>query len=567
MNCRLQLHLLFYITVVNMSICQLLYESGVSIVTILLDLDIALTTCTNIEEIMDGHNNDMISEHNARELVTIFDKLADCRIVNAILTSKIVPVPASIHRHPKVLRTATINHSLRNDTLQRSYTRTDAYNALYNNDMLISINDGIPDAFQNGLRVKYAIIRWIPPLNDNMAYYSSITKLIIRGGSLIITRAPFTKSLRYLNISYRCDMNDDALRLCDAIETLDASNNEHITSCAPFAKTLRILHARNTCGINDDALLSCIGIIELDAGGNCKITTCKPFAHTLKILYAEMQFELNTHKYIPEKNCGITDDGLSLCTNIISLYASNNLKITTCAPFGHTLKILHADMCSRITDDGLSSCTAIRELRACGNNKITTCAPFAHTLKILSADTDYYGNICGITDAGLSLCTAIEKLSAVDNSQITTCKPFANTLKALNASKEWCGITDAGLKTCYRIKTLDANHNHKITTCKPFSKSLYELDASYSCGITDAGLEMCYNINDLDASHNPNITACIPFAKSLKHLSACGKTCGISNEGLQLCKSLTSIACDRNTKIDDIYTKICTRDKDATHRY
>jgi len=248
-----------------------------------------------------------------------------------------------------------------------------------------------------------------------------IVELNAQNKPQIRTCAPFAYSLKKLNASndldasdiHCCGILDAGLSLCSIICKLNADRNSNITTCAPFAKSLKILYASEHCGISDTGLSKCIAIKKLCANDNPKITTCKPFARTLVILEAY-------------GDSGICDEGLSRCTTITNLMVANNPRITTCAPFSKTLNKLDAsnflnlicrddvyEYCG-IGDEGLTMCNSIKILQADDNQKITTCAPFAHTLKHLFANYD-----CGICDKGLQLCDALTYVSARDNDKIT----------------------------------------------------------------------------------------------------------------------------------------------------
>jgi len=583
---------------------------------ILRDLDIVTTVQHDeIEKIQDGCT-DMISEYNAKELATIFDKLAKRTIVNAILKLDIAPI-----NNPVVMRTATINHASFEHTIGDIYARTNMYSPLYYRNVAIWANNKLQDAIRNGLRIQHMMIHDNPITNDTIECCTSLVDLSIFGDIPITTFAPFAKTLRTLFLDDVHQICDDTLSPCTNIVNLNVSKNRKITTCAPFAKSLKRLRAEmyidddgelideNACAITDISISLCTNIEILYVTNNINITTCAPFAHTLEILHAESY-------------CGITDDGLFLCTRLYALYATGNACITTCAPFADTLEILYAefDGCMNrcgITDAGLSLCTKICKLRVCENPYTSTCTPFAHTLKILNVSIEHtlnknYGRC--MSDAGLTLCSTIYKLNANHNPNITTCAPFAKSLEILDASYS-CGISDAGLSNCIAISELYANGNSKITTCKPFAKTLTKLCANMSgigdngisrcisityldasdnskittcepfaksliilhastlfarnpvwhrtpCGIGDAGLKMCHRIKDLRANDNQQITTCDPFAHTLNTLFACGDS-GICNKSLQLCNSLTYVNILHNEKINKDYIK--THNKNVQH--
>jgi len=106
-------------------------------------------------------------------------------------------------------------------------------------------------------------------------------------------------------------------------------------------------------------------------------------------------------------------------------------------------------------------------LHMSNNMYITTCAPFAASLVELLC----CGKSCNMGDSGLLLCKNLKILHADNNKNITTCAPFANSLIELLASGN-SGISDIGISTCYNLTIISTYSNNKITTCAPFAKSL-----------------------------------------------------------------------------------------------
>ena len=131
------------------------------------------------------------------------------------------------------------------------------------------------------------------------------------------------------------------------VTSLSVSGCRNITSLQPLASQIWSLKANvSNCGIGDAGLAAATRIVELDAGGNAKITTCAPFACSLRILRAW-------------GGCGIGDAGLAAATGIVELNADDNAKITTCGPFACSLRILHAGGDCGIGDAGLAAATGI----------------------------------------------------------------------------------------------------------------------------------------------------------------------------------------------------------------
>ena len=99
------------------------------------------------------------------------------------------------------------------------------------------------------------------------------------------------------------------------VTSLSVSGCRNITSLQPLASQIWSLKANGSnCGIGDAGLAAATRIVELDAGYNAKITTCAPFACSLRILRAW-------------GDC-IGDAGLAAATGIVELNAYDNAKIT-----------------------------------------------------------------------------------------------------------------------------------------------------------------------------------------------------------------------------------------------
>jgi len=342
------------------------------------------------------------------------------------------------------------------------------------------------------------------------------------------------------------------LTICDKLALHDIINKiftHHKISIVPYA-SLIIYHA-----LSDDAL------IELYAK-----TGAYNLLTAYKLLHGCIHYDTSKHRYsfehyhrifrdatrnglrvinISARDEFINDDHIQYCTFLTTLTIHDtDCKITTCAPFAKSLKVLSAINYSHFGDEILRSCTSIVELYAKDNHRITTCAPFANSLEILDASS-----YCGIGDDGLTSCRFIKNLIASNNIKITTCNPFANSLKILKASGN-CGIADISIVSCHNIKELYVYANRKITTCAPFAKSLKLLSAPYNHGICDNSISSCYSLECLIATNNPMITTCAPFAKSLKRLFASGDRCGITTKEVLLCKFLIQLYANGNDKID-----------------
>jgi len=401
-------------------------------------------------------------------------------------------------------------------------------------------------ALNIGLKRPIAIINHTLCNGDVIVAYGEKYRVLHNG--IVATRDSemYARSMGKILV---CDA--DILKFSRIVE-LNADSNVAITTCAPFAKFLRKLSARIFCGICDDGLRSCVLLEQLDAGGNKRITTCDPFATSLRALNAESNIViafLGERSVTPTYNCGITDEGLTKCKNLTSLNSTCNLTITNYKPFSKSLRMLYVERFWRQGQNkNLEICNAIEKFYACDNDDITTCEPFAHTLRVLHAELS-----CTISDSGIKKCYNIEKLYADDNANITTCAPFAHSLRTLFA-RNTCGITDNGLKLCINIRILCADDNIKITTCAPFAASLRALSASAirgnrKCGITDAGLLRCAYLEELNASCNSNIITCGPFSRTLRKLDASGQKCGITNKEIDRCTALKALRAQDNAKI------------------
>jgi len=248
--------------------------------------------------------------------------------------------------------------------------------------------------------------------DDGLSLCTNIEVLHATANGKITTCDSFSQTLRVLYVSTNRDapsgINDYGIRLCTNIEKLYACGNEYITTCAPFAKSLKLLSAPGSCAITDSGLRQCIFIQDLNISGNMNITTLAPFARSLRRLLAD-------------RRCGITNHSLRICNSIEILSVDYNDRITTCAPFAKSLRVLSANcyhddsyglQCG-MTDDGLRLCTNIRYLFADNNSKITTCKPFADILRMVSAKKG-----CGISDDALKVCTNIKNKDTRGNPNI-----------------------------------------------------------------------------------------------------------------------------------------------------
>jgi len=530
----------------NPTILSLLYDNDGTPEILL--RDIGINQSPDILSVIQCEHNNIdtrtIINIGIRTILQICDKLLLATHTTTIINLNITP------KRPLCI----INHTIRNnvDTIALYNHR---YIIVYNN----TINDNISatDLFDNNIdaieshlsykKRRIAVYNNIENNNirrttevgspyrspyrstynnkfDCVRHYMNIAVLYADNNSYVSTCEPFRGSIKVLYAGgYLCGITDNGLRACTMLRELHADHNRKITTCEPFAHTLRILSAIGECCIDNKGIKLCANLEELRSSDNpriYKIHTCKK---TLRRLYVQryvdiLQRDVYGHTNVlhikDHLNAIICDAALSSCTSIIELYADDNKYITTCTPFAHTLRKVHAIGLCGIRDEGLSKCTLIKELYADFNRYITTCAPFAKTLHTLSAnmDSSFRG---GITDDGLCSCNAIEMLRADNNRKITTCAPFAQTLRNLSI-KSHCGMTNDGLRYCTRIEQLYADDNPKITTCEPFAKTLHTLYARASrnnaiCGISDKSIESCKSLKVLHARGNPNITA--PNAK------------------------------------------------------
>jgi len=206
-----------------------------------------------------------------------------------------------------------------------------------------------------------------------IASCTNLRTLYLNNNPTITTCEPFAKSLTKLDVNYTCGIDDNGLKLCSKLVVLNVNDNQKITTCAPFAKSLIQLYASSACGVGDDGLKSCLKLKILYANYNHKITTCVPFANSLETLHATC-------------TCGINDDGLKLCSKLKYLDASFNPNITTCNPFANTLLYLVAlcrlitsypTVCG-ITDNGIKLCTKLIHLDKDGNLGITLKLPIIY---------------------------------------------------------------------------------------------------------------------------------------------------------------------------------------------
>jgi len=260
-----------------------------------------------------------------------------------------------------------------------------------------------------------------------------IRELDCSGNHNIQSCDPFALSLRVLIMYGLYGMSDDGLVKCARLEKLNCTYNPRITTCEPFASSLCVLICKSS-GICDDGLKKCTHIEKLDCSNVRDITTCEPFALSLRILVSRFS--------------GICDDGLKKCIHLEKLDCCKHSK--NCSYESRDTY----DTNDLISDIGLKQCKNISELHCCYNKKITTCAPFHKSLRILNA------NYSNITDGGIALCTNIHTISFYGNSQITTCIPFIRSLKYL------CCDYSMTEKIRLMRKNMDVDHCKYLNYCE-----------------------------------------------------------------------------------------------------
>src|ERR1700761_5869035 len=137
-------------------------------------------------------------------------------------------------------------------------------------------------------------------------YLSSCCKFF--NNNLLIT------DLYNINNNVRSSLSDKILKQSKYkhLTELYAFGNKKIKDVSQMASTLKILNASYNCGINQNGIKD-LHLTELNASGNEKIKDVSQMASTLKILYAG-------------GNCGIDQHGIK-DLHLIELYAYSNEKI------------------------------------------------------------------------------------------------------------------------------------------------------------------------------------------------------------------------------------------------
>jgi len=336
------------------------------------------------------------------------DKLSDNQIINCIKSKDFIHAVVAYNKGYRIISPYGFE-----------------YEATMSSIHAVSV-DNIINAWDNGLYTQHIIIQ------DSIESFTAIARKDIYSELTSVSCAN-TANLSpielFPNVNTLC-VNGHTLDVCD-------------TSKHAFAKNIVSLSSPRI--LYQEYVDLFINLKQLDVSDNVRVTSCNSFAKSLTNLTAKGR-------------CGITDNGLALCTNLRRLNIHNNRCITTCEPFTSLIVLIasvskytdRTQTCA-MNDNGLRKCTTIRKLIAYNNPNITTCDPFAKSLKVLHAG--WINDRCGIGDAGLRRCTNLRKLIVCGNKSITTCRPFANSLITLNA----CGMLDLcdnALKLCTKLRTL-----------------------------------------------------------------------------------------------------------------
>ena len=224
------------------------------------------------------------------------------------------------------------------------------------------------------------------------------------------------------------------------------------------------------------------------------------------------------------------------------MYCERNRKITTCAPFAKTIKVLHAEA-NLLSDSGLTNCNKLRELNHKNNIHITTFAPFAKTLKVL------YTTTAGEDE--IKLCNNLVELHCCDNFKTVSDDPFPEFLRKLYISYSYSPNMEfyRSIKSCKNLQLLDlGKHNENIPTDMTLPSSLMVLHANDAGNVNDATLRSCTNLRELYAKNNKNIASCAPFARTLKILNATFSR-AIDDAFVQSCVNLEILHSNGNKNI------------------
>ena len=143
-------------------------------------------------------------------------------------------------------------------------------------------------------------------LEELSAHGAAIVSLCVPYASRVVSVSTVASSLRKLDASGSCGIDDAGLAQATRIVEFNAACNPKIRTVAPFAGSLRKLDAGVFCGIDDAGLAEATRIVELNAADNPKIRTVAPFASSLR-------------KLVASEHCGIDDAGLAQATRIVFL--------------------------------------------------------------------------------------------------------------------------------------------------------------------------------------------------------------------------------------------------------
>ena len=265
---------------------------------------------------------------------------------------------------------------------------------------------------------------------------------------------------------------------------------------------------------------------ELDCSFSFTVTNVHFCSATLRVLYAS--------------SCGnLSDEGLAAATRLRVLHAHRCAKVTTVAPFAHSLFELDAGS-SNIDSQSLAQCHALQVLHP--NQNVRSLEPFAAELKELTARGSVH-----LDDAALQRCTSLVRLDVTDNDRIRTVEPFATTLRELRCEGS-SAVGTTGLCLATSIVVLHATGNRFIHNMKSFVSNLLQL-AALGSQIRDVALRHATSLLWLESGDG--ITTVAPFAHSLRHLVTHGAR-GLTNQSLASATKLVTLDCAQNANITTI---------------
>jgi hypothetical protein len=230
----------------------------------------------------------------------------------------------------------------------------------------------------------------------------------------------------------------------------------------------------------------------------------------------------------------ITDEGVSLLTNLTDLNLAQNKHITNdCVSLLTKLRILNLESNPSISDEGISNLTGLTSLNLTDNHRITVSALNRMSmLQDLDLTRNYLVNLENATPATFPWITSLTSLNLQRAKRnIITDVQFqhlSESLLQLNLlGCNWGSYSNAGISVLTRLRSLNLSYNSVVSDVSlSCLVSLSSLNLSNNSSITDSSLMFLRNLTFLNLDRNNNITsASIKFLSKLDQLRLSSYSC------------------------------------------